>query len=177
MPGIMNPIGAARILVPTDFSDSSHAALEYGCALARAFGAHLSVLHVEPRRSEWTREAILLTRLTGDACSLAIDACEADAHVRLEQLLLPIVGRVPAVCGFIRRGRADEQILAFAEQDRSELIVMGSHGQTAAPVPFGSIAERVLQRALCPVLTIPSWTRHLHHGVLWSAHTYSAWAS
>lgn len=47
-PGIMNPIGAARILVPTDFSDSSHAALEYGGTLARAFGARLSVLHVEP---------------------------------------------------------------------------------------------------------------------------------
>jgi universal stress protein A len=168
--GIMNPIGAARILVPTDFSDSSHAALEYGCALARTFGAHLSVLHVEPRRSEWTREAILLTRLTGDAC-------EGDADVRLEQLLLPIVGRVPVVCGFIRRGCADEQILAFADQDHSELIVMGSHGQTAAPVPLGSTAERVLQRAMCPVLTIPSWTRHLHHGVLWSAQTYSAWAS
>ena len=117
----MNAIGAARILVPTDFSGASHAALEYGCALARAFGAHLSVLHVAPRRSQWTRDTILPTRLADNSCLLAVDAREADANARLEQLLLPIVGRVPVVCGFIRRGRAEEQILAFAEQDHSEL--------------------------------------------------------
>jgi universal stress protein A len=178
MPGIMNPIGAARILVPTDFSDSSYAALEYGCTLARAFGACLSVLHVEPRRSQWTRDTMLPTRLVDDSCLLAIGGCEADANIRLEQLLLPIVGRVPLVCGFIRRGRAEEQILSFAEQDHSELIVMGSHGQTRAPVPLGRIAEHVLHRATCPVLTIPSWTRHLHHvGTAWSVPASSAWAS
>jgi nucleotide-binding universal stress UspA family protein len=177
MPGIMNPIGAARIRVPTDFSDSSHAALEYGCALARLFGARLSVLHVEPRPLDWTQEAMRLTRCTDDARTLAVDACEANANACLEQLLLSIVGDVPVVCGFIRRGRADEQILAFASQDHTELIVMGSHGQTAGPVPLGSIAERVLQQAMCPVLTIPSWTRHLHHGVLGTAQTHSIWAS
>lgn len=174
----MNPIGAARILVPTDFSDSSHAALEYGCTLARTFGARLSVLHVEPGGQQWTREAMLARRLADASCILDLDSDEADPNARLEYLLLPIVGRVPLVCGFIRRGRAAEQILAFAEQDHSELIVMGSHGQTGAPVPLGSVAERVLHRATCPVLTIPSWTRHLHHvGALWSVQPSSAWAS
>lgn len=174
----MNPLGAARILVPTDFSDSSYAALEYGCTLACAFGARLSVLHVEPRPSQWTREAMVARRLRDELSLLAVDICDADTNARLEQLLLPIVGRVPLACGFIRRGRADEQILAFAEQDRSELIVMGSHGQTGAPVPLGRIAEHVLHHATCPVLTIPSWTRHLHHvGTAWSVLASSAWAS
>jgi universal stress protein A len=178
VPGIMNPTGAARILVPTDFSDSSHAALEYGCTLARAFGARLSLLHVESDERPWTRETMLAARLADDSLMLDADLCELDANARLEQLLLPIVGRVPLVCGFTRQGRADEQILAFAEQDHSELIVMGSHGQTGAPVPLGSIAERVLHRATCPVLTIPSWTRHLHHvGAAWSVELSSAWAS
>lgn len=172
----MNPIGVTRILVPTDFSESSYAALEYGCALARVLGARLSVLHVEPRGGPWTREAILAARLANVSLMLGADPC--DATDRLEQLLLPLIGRVPTACGFIRWGRADEQILAFAERDHSELIVMGSHGQTAAPVPLGSIAERVLQRATCPVLTVPSWTRHLHHvGAVWSVQTSSAWAS
>jgi universal stress protein A len=174
----MNPKGAARILVPTDFSDSSHAALEYGCTLARAFGARLSVLHVASNERPSTRETYLGVRLANGSLGLDAAPCELDANALLQQLLLPIVGRVPLVCGFIRRGRADEQILAFAEQDQSELIVMGSHGQTGAPVPLGSIAERVLHRATCPVLTVPSWMRHLHHvGVVWSVPPSAAWAS
>jgi universal stress protein A len=175
---IMNPIGAARILVPTDFSDSSCAALEYGCTLARAFGARLSVLHVEPRMQRWTRDVVLPRYLAGEPCILDIAAREEDSNARLEQVLLPLVCRVPLVCGFIRRGRAEEQILAFAEQDHSDLIVMGSHGRTGAPVPLGHVAEHVLHRATCPVLTIPSWTRHVHHaGALWSAQSSSIWAS
>lgn len=121
---------------------------------------------------------MLARRLAADSYTLDLDSDEVDSNARLEYLLLPIVGRVPLVCGFIRRGRAEEQILAFAEQDHSELIVMGSHEQTGALVPLGSIAERVLQRAMCPVFTIPSWTRHLHHaGVPWSVQPRSAWAS
>ena len=176
---IMQPIGPARILVPTDFSDSAQPALEYGCTLARAFGAQLSVLHVVPRQRPPMRAASLATRLVDDStCWDDDELCDVDPNARLESLLLPLIGRVPLVCGFIRRGGADEQILAFAEQDHSELIVMGSHGRTAAPVPLGSVAERVLHRAACPVLTIPSWTRHLHDaGLIWAVQPTSAWAS
>jgi universal stress protein A len=177
--GIMNPIGPARILVPTDFSHSAQAALEYGCTLARAFGARLSVLHVAPPARPWTRDAALAMRLAEYAASAAEEELrDLDVNARIESLLLPLIGLVPLVSGFIRRGRADEQILAFAEQDRTELIIMGSHGQTDAPVPLGRVAEHVLHRAACPVLTIPSWTRHLRDvDVIWSVQTTSAWAS
>lgn len=172
----MNPIGAARILVPTDFSESAYAALEYGVALARVVGARLSVLHVQADGQWWTRDASMSAGFADDP--LTIDAHVRDVSGRLEQLMAPLSGHGPIACGFIRRGRADEQILAFAERDQSELIVMGSHGQTGAPVPFGRIAERVLREAPCPVLTIPSWTRQLQHvGTSWVVHRASMWAS
>jgi universal stress protein A len=175
----MEPTGPARILVPTDFSECAQPALDYACTLARAFGARLSVLHVVPPTRPWTREARLDVRLVGAPTSHDKDMVrDLDASARLECLLLPLIGRVPLVCGFIRHGLADDQIVAFAEQDHSDLIVVGSHGQTAAAVPLGRVAGHVLQRAACPVLTIPSWTRHLHHvGVLWSVQSTSAYAS
>lgn len=171
-------IGAARILVPTDFSESSLAALEYGCTLAGLFGARLSVLHVRPAvRHPLLPRAFVSAPLAHDDNTCGTDD-GLDVTERLQQLLFHLTQRVPLVSAFIARGRADEEILAFAERDHSELIVMGSHGESAAPYPLGTIATSVITQATCPVLTIPSWTRNLHQtGLLWQVHQSSNWAS
>jgi len=129
-----------RILVPTDFSLCSLNALEHAEELAQRLGAELIVLHVEAvpvagsTRAEVTHAAAEgeLTRTTD----------QLRRH-RLE------------VRGLLRMGAADEEILDAALTEHASLIVMGTHGRKGvAHMLLGSVAERVLRSAPCPVLTV-----------------------
>ena len=121
----------------------SDAALTYGRALAKAFGARLHLLHVaendflRPSASDpHTRQARAARRL--DDCLTAEDRSElaADAVLR--------VSDTPA-----------DEITGYAEEASIELIVMGTHGRTGVShLLVGSVAERVIRTAPCPVLTV-----------------------
>lgn len=142
----------SRILVPIDFSAHSEYALQYAIALAGRLDASLHLLHVveDPLASgAWGPEGVLpdLTELRAELI--------ADA----EQRLLAYRGeaeraQVPVVTA-ARIGLTSHTIVDYAKTLNVDLIVMGTHGRTGVAHLFvGSVAERVLRHAPCPVLTV-----------------------
>jgi nucleotide-binding universal stress UspA family protein len=136
---------ADKILFPTDFSPASEDALRWATALARDSGATLSIVHVEePPMAYGGGEMYIalddeetrgqLRRMLGNVVPL-------DHNVRFEHKLL--VGD-PATA-----------IVDAAAQENADLIVMGTHGRTGlSRLLMGSVAEAVVRRAKCPVLTV-----------------------
>jgi nucleotide-binding universal stress UspA family protein len=132
------------ILHPTDFSAPSANAFEVACALARDYGARLILLHVRPPDV-----------IYGDGYVLPPDP----GPIRRE-LLAMLNGIRPAdpalrVERVLEEGDPAEGIVEKARQVPCDLIVMGTHGRTGVGrLLMGSVAEAVLRRAPCPVLTV-----------------------
>lgn len=136
-----------NILVPVDFSETSDRALEYAQALAEGFGARVHVLHVipDPHSQAWSIEA------TGMSLGSLMETWESDAQKRLDGLELGDVGgeRVTKV------GQPHNEIIRYAKSKKSDLIVIGTHGRGAIEhMLLGSVAEKVVRTAPCPVLTV-----------------------
>jgi nucleotide-binding universal stress UspA family protein len=132
------------ILHPTDFSERSALALPVARALARDYGARLVVLHVAPPPPVAYSEGVFIPP---DNVALA-----EEARRQLESLP---VGDGVAVERRFEEGDPVEGILRVAEAINADLIVMGTHGRTGLSRLFmGSVAEQVLRKAHCPVLTL-----------------------
>jgi nucleotide-binding universal stress UspA family protein len=141
-----------RILVPTDFSPPSDAALEYARILAAKFGSTLRILHVvdDPNASsEFVSDGF------APSTQEIQDALTAHARKRLEHLMtsvdrLRFHAYVDAVVG-----TPAAAIIDYAGATGTSLIVMGTHGRTGmAHLLMGSVAEQVVRTAPCPVLTV-----------------------
>ena len=134
----------ARILIPTDFSCPSDAALAYGRELAGQFDAALHLMHVA--------ENPFLRAVAMDRRALE------EAPVRWLQERLTEAERQRGSVAIVEQ--SDEpahEILRYAASANIDLIVMGTHGRTGlARVVVGSVAEAVLRAAPCPVLTVRS---------------------
>jgi len=141
-----------KILVPTDFSSPSDLALEYGKALADRFGASLHLLHVleDPFiAGAWASE-IYVADMPQLRASL-----RAEADKRLARALSPAERERYAVTTEVRVGSAAPAIREAAEEHGVDLIVMGTHGRSGmAHLLLGSVAERLVRLAPCPVLTV-----------------------
>jgi universal stress protein A len=143
-----------RILVPVDFSPSAGAALDYAAFLAGKHGAELTVLHV------WEAQG----HVGPDARSmLPIGAGGQPGweHVRVEvrrevELFLGKAGIRPRGAAVrVEAGEPSDTILQVAKDVGADLVVMGTHGRTGlSRLLIGSVAEAVLRRSTCPVLTI-----------------------
>jgi nucleotide-binding universal stress UspA family protein len=146
-------IALKRILVPCDFSDTSVAAVRYAIALARNFGARLHVLHVGDRaQSQFESEfPIGLEGAVGDA-----------VRERLLRIVTP-QEKVELNPEFaVRPGTPAAEIVRYAQDANIDLIVMGTHGRgLVGHMVMGSVAEKVVRTASCPVLTVrtpaPGW--------------------
>jgi len=139
-----------HILAPTDFSDFSKQALEYAAAFARTFGARLSLLHVIETPAfpvEGYVPPNLGTTLLADL--------ERGARDELERLL-PETEVLPVnVVREVKIGTPYRTIIETAEEEKVDLIVMATHGRTGlSHLLIGSVAERVVRTAPCPVLTV-----------------------
>ena len=139
----------SRILVPTDFSRYADAAFRYALELARPFHARIHLLHVvdNPLAAGMWSSEIYTAELSGLQVNLV-----RDAEQRLKHCVPPDAGNVSTeVC----TGNPTGQILDTARDRGADLIVMGTHGRTGiAHVVMGSVAERVVRQASCPVLTL-----------------------
>lgn len=141
-------IGLKHVLVPTDFSETSEAALRYGVALARAFNARLHLLHVPEHPGE-AAEAEYPIGL--------FETMQNAAHDRLGSLLTEADTRELRPERVMRLGKPSDEIVRYAQEHDINLIVMGTHGREGvARVLMGSVAETVVRRAWCPVLTVHS---------------------
>jgi nucleotide-binding universal stress UspA family protein len=150
-------IALKKILVATDFSEPSDAALAYGRELARTFGASLTVLHVVDN---------ILTRTYGvDGVVLADPQfqreIETSAQRQVDALLFDEDRKMFGAVGHVITSNSPSAaIVTYARDASVDLIVMGTHGRGAiAQLLMGSVAERVVRVAPCPVLTV----RHPEH--------------
>lgn len=148
----------SRILVPTDFGAASDAALECATELARRFGSDLYLLHVveDPMAiGVWTPDVYVA------ASAELRDRLLRDAQQRLDSALSENERKQFNACLEVRVGGAGETIGEFAREKTIELIVMGTHGRRGLSHMFlGSVAERMVRTAPCPVLTIRADRRH-----------------
>jgi nucleotide-binding universal stress UspA family protein len=139
----------SRILVPTDFSEASNAAKLHAIVLAEAFGASLHVLHVVPDPSAlgWGVDTAYLPQ--------ALERAETEARERLATLLTPAERDRFQARFVVETGAPAHKILDYADQNGVDLIVMGTHGRGAIErLWVGSVTERVVRRALCPVVSV-----------------------
>jgi nucleotide-binding universal stress UspA family protein len=147
-------IALKTILVPTDFSDCSDAAVTYGRELALTFGASLHLLHVvqDPYTQPWSAEAFAVP-----LADMLLD-WQAQATKRMEDSV-PAVER-PNTTIQTRIGSPFYEIVRYAAEQNVDLIVVGTHGRGAlGHMLLGSVAERVVRKSPCPVLTV----RHPQH--------------
>ena len=147
--GIMPTI--STILVATDFSEASDAALNYAKSLATAFGATVPVLHVleDLAAHAWTTE-VYVAALPG-----VHEEMEKQAHERLDACLTPAEREAFKAQLALRTGSAFVEIVRHARDVKADLLIMGTHGRGAiAHMLLGSVAERVVRKAPCPVLTV-----------------------
>jgi nucleotide-binding universal stress UspA family protein len=133
------------ILHPTDFSESSAYAFDLACSLARDYGARLVLVHI--------REVPILP-YGNDFGTLPVQAFEPEA---LEKELAGLEPTCPGLTveRKVIQGDAGKEIVALAKETKCDLIVMGTHGRTGlGRLLMGSVAEQIVRRAPCPVLTV-----------------------
>ena len=144
-------IALKHVLVATDFSDASERALAYGRELARTFGAKLRLLHVvENVASRYATEVAFV-----DFPDIQVKIEEA-GRVRLHSLITDDDRATLGATGVVVTSSAPASaIVDHAMTEPTDVIVVGTHGRTGVAHFFmGSVAERVVQTAPCPVLTV-----------------------
>jgi universal stress protein A len=135
-----------RILLPTDFSEYSAAARMYACAFADQFQCELHVLHV-------VQDLAPLVPEPGAALAPPVD------YLR-ERAIDPNWSVGKTVVRVVRQGPPFLEIVRYAQETNIDLIVLGTHGRGGlAHMLLGSVAEKVVRKAPCPVLTV----RHPEH--------------
>jgi nucleotide-binding universal stress UspA family protein len=137
------------ILVPVDFSSHSDRALEYAVDLARALGARVHVLHVYH---------VPIYGGVGDFASAQLALMEIvreGAQKGMDDTVEKVRASGVAVEGHLAEGFPAGQIVETAGRVGADLIVMGTQGRTGLEhFMLGSVAERTLRTAPCPVLTV-----------------------
>ncbi len=143
----------SRVLVPIDFSPSSRAALDYATFMAGKLGASMEVLHVSGPPGYVGPDTLALLPVAAGSPSWEQMRTEVSREVNQ---FLAKAGVKPKQVGVrVEVGEPSDTILNVAREAEVDLIVMGTHGRTGlSRLLIGSVAEAVLRRSTCPVLTI-----------------------
>jgi len=139
------------VLVPTDFSDASESALRYGKAMAEKFGAALHVVHVmeDLLAHAWAAEVYV------SSMPQLRDEIEKESRLRLGALLTDAERKTLRAETALLAGNPFLEIIRYAKTHGVDLIVMGTHGRgPIAHMLLGSVAEKVVRKSPCPVLTV-----------------------
>lgn len=139
-----------RILCPTDFSDPAADCVKTAGELAQHFGAELLLINVVPVVPTLPPDPNYVFKVPEYERYLHLDAEKHLAEIQ-EKLIAKNV-RVRTMVG---HGAAAEEIVAIADREHADLIVISTHGSTGLErLMFGSVAEKVVRLATCPVLTV-----------------------
>jgi nucleotide-binding universal stress UspA family protein len=142
-----------RILCPVDFSDFSGPALEHAVRLAKWFDARVEVIHVVPCLAYVMPVGGYLPYSLAPAEVVRLER-EHAAH-SIGDLVAPLLGEGVPIETRVLEGEPWRVILEEAEDRVADLLVMGTHGRSGFEVLLlGSVTEKVLRRAPCPVLTV-----------------------
>jgi nucleotide-binding universal stress UspA family protein len=135
------------ILFPTDFSERAEYGFHLACALARDYGARMLIAHVK------MPPAVLY----GEMGALPPEPAEMEEAMRDKLLeVRPLDANIP-YDHFFMVGEPSEEIVRLANEEHVDLIVMGTHGRRGlGRLLMGSVAERVVRTANCPVVTVKS---------------------
>ena len=147
-----------RILFPFDFSDLSLHALTYAKSFAESYGAELHIVHVVDEAYQYWMAVGPNTLPIGPPPEelVAASAQELEKFVQEHLAGSSLTIKTKALIG-----RPFMEIIRYARDNNIDLIVLGTHGRSALKhALLGSVAERVVRKAPCPVLTI----RHPEHG-------------
>lgn len=141
------------ILVPTDFSEASEAALEYAKGLAQAFGASIHVVHVteDLLAHAWSAEVYVASMPN------LREEIDKEARDRLATMVTDDERARFNVSTAVIAGNPFLEIVRYAKANDIDLIVIGTHGRgPIAHMLLGSVAEKVVRKSPCPVLTVRS---------------------
>ena len=135
---------AKKILLPVDFSTAGEAALQTATMLARDSGATLIVLHVEEPPMAYGGGEMYYGLVEPDRNELS----------RMLHEVKPSDPSIPVVYRLVT-GDPATSVVQAAEQENADFIVVGSHGRTGlGRLLMGSVAEAIVRRAQCPVVTV-----------------------
>jgi len=138
-----------RILVPTDASEYSRRALKTALELARAVNAEVVLLHVS-----YTPQAYWGYTISY-GITVTQEQLDQNGELALEATLTGIETEPVVITKRVESGHPVTIVVEQIKKDNIDLVVMGSHGYGAiAGSVLGSVSQRVLQRASCPVLII-----------------------
>ena len=140
------PIAFERILTPTDFSATSQRTLEYAKSVARRYGSHLLLAHVNqpanpitPPENVWIDQGM----------------SQEQIEQQLEQIGAELRSEGFQAQTISVTGRVQSELLSLATKEGADLIVIGTHGRSGVDrLLLGSDAEALLRRAVCPVFVV-----------------------
>jgi nucleotide-binding universal stress UspA family protein len=154
----------SKIVAATDFSEDSNLALGYAQELALKFSSDIVLLHVDQPLAP-----VMMTPELGPAMDVGAMGRIAEEQRMLAQKELDKIAGKLREAGLkvkvqLKVGSPFLEILHTSQSENADLIVLGTHGRTGlAHVLMGSVAERVVQKAPCPVLTIRHPDRKFKH--------------
>ena len=138
------------VLCPTDFSDVSARAETYAAALARHYDASLHLLHVDPPMP-----------VMAPYGEIPVDARMFEEQRQVADAELVKAGDRARAGGLtvettMKGGQPAREILALADRAQADMLVIGTHGRGGVEhLLLGSVAEKIMRKASCPVLVVP----------------------
>jgi nucleotide-binding universal stress UspA family protein len=152
-PSDKSALRISRILVPTDFSDESKGAIRYATRLAERFGASIHLAYVIESLGDLKDSEIVPWNAKMEDATLVLQRKLAElANEEIEELV-PVYPHVVA-------GHAFEEIVSLARALFCDLIIISTHGRKGVShALIGSVAERVVRHAECPVLAVRAHER------------------
>ena len=151
-----------NIMLPIDFSDASGKLLQYGVYLAEKYDARLSIVFVT--EDPFTYSSLPLTDYSGlPLTDIPFNQLEEDmtkyARERMERFLEKNMAQATvAYEGTVLFGHVAEEIIAYAHEKNVDLLIIGTHGFKGLDrMLLGSVAEKVVKLAPCPVMTIKAY--------------------
>ena len=139
-----------KILLPTDFSEGSEAAVSYVLSLAGKYDAHIDILHIIHEYGDMTD--FYVPHISYDVIEKGM---EDAARTNMENFCRENIEGKAEFEIHTRKGTPFLEIIKAARDLESDLIVMGTHGRTGIDhILFGSTAEKVVRKSPIPVLTV-----------------------
>lgn len=138
-----------KIMCAVDFSEQSRHVAEYTATLAKALGAEIICVYVAPSLSQYVG-----FKVPASSIDEFVGEIVSGAENTMSQFLDENFAGVSAA-GRVLTGYAAEEILDLAGQENVDMVVMGTHGRKGIDrMLFGSVAEKIVKSAKCPVMTI-----------------------
>lgn len=141
-----------QILWPTDFSEQARRALPWVNGMAQRFGARVEIVHV-------LVPSLAMASMTGHAAAAAtayLDEIKRHATETIDEIARQDIADDVETTTAIVTGSPAREIARVAEQEGVDLVIMATHGETGlVRLVTGSVAEKVVRLAPCPVLSVP----------------------